>query len=138
MTLTRLRRLFKGWGALRRLYPDQDLVVDRTFSESSLDLGGSLFGRFSMCIDVEVGDYGIRLSVVVLSVGPLRSPIVLPWTAIESCTRARLWWFFEALRITVQGWPEPILLGRFLWKYGDAYSYIIKRWQQAGVQGESK
>ena len=91
-----------------------------------------------MCIDVDVGDYGIRLSVVVLSVGPLRWPIVLPWTTIESCTRARLWLFFDAFRITVRGWPEPILLGRFLWKYGDAYSYIIKRWQQARVQDQHK
>ena len=120
------------------MYPDRDIVVDRSFSESSLYFSGSLFGYFGRCIDVAVGSYGIRLSVAVFGVGPLRLPIVLPWNAIESCTPARFGWVGDALRITVRGWPCPIVLGRFLRRYGDVCSYAIDRWRQVGGQDQHR
>lgn len=131
-------RIFGGWGALCRLYPDRVFNVERTFSESSASFSGSLLGHYNRCIDVDVGDCGIRLSVVVFSVGSFRSPIVLPWTAIECCTSTRFGLIGDGLRISVRDWPWPIIVGWFLWKYGDVCADISKRWQQEVAQSPAR
>jgi hypothetical protein len=120
--------LFGGWKALHQLCPDRPVDVERTYSGSSLYFGHSVFGFYGRCVGVSVSAYGLRLSVRGLSSKYLLPPIAISWQDIEQCTRTRFGLVGDALKVRVRGWPRPIYVGRFLWKYGDVYEYVINRW----------
>lgn len=92
-----LRPLFGGWGAVARLYPDREIEIERTYSESSLYFGGSLLGSYRSCISVSVGPMGLRLRVPVISSSWMLPPIVIGWTDIERCDLARFGLYGDAL-----------------------------------------
>jgi len=105
------------------------MEVERTYSGSSLYFGHSLFGSYRRCIDVSVCSLGLRVSVPFLSSKHVLPPIVIAWPDIVRCESARLGFVGEAIKLWVRGWPHPLYLGRFLWKYGDACGDIQKRWE---------
>lgn len=123
-----LRLLRGGWNALARLYPDCEIGIDKTDSESSLYFGGSLLGCYRSCVSVSVGPVGLRLRVPVLSSKWTLPPIVIGWADIERCDAARFGLHGDALKLWVRGWRHPIYLGRFLWKYGEVCSELKERW----------
>jgi hypothetical protein len=126
-----LRFLFGGWNGLHRLYPDTPMEIERTYSGSSLRFGHSLLGYYGRCLDVSVGTRGLRMSVRYLSSRHFLSPIVIEWGDIERCDPTRFGLVGEAIKLRIRGWPSPVILGRFLGKYGDVCGLIKQRWQMA-------
>ena len=129
-----LSLLFGGWSALARLYPDREIAIDQTYSESSLYFGGSLLGSYRSCISVSVGPTGLRLRVPVVSSKWILPPIVVGWSDIERCDSARFGLHGDALKLWIRGWRYPVYLGRFLWKYGEVCSELKKRWNMVRSQ----
>ena len=126
-----LTHLFGGWNRLQRLYPDRPMEAERTYSGSSLYFGHSLFGSYRRCIDVSVGVLGLRVSIRFISSKHFLPPFIITWPDIMRCESARMGLVGEALKLWVRGWPHPVYLGRFLWKYGDVCADIRKRWDVA-------
>ena len=122
--------LFGGWSSLQRLYPDSPVEVERTYAGSSLYFGHSLFGCYRRCVDVSVSPHGLRLSVRWLSSSFLLPPITIGWRDIEECVQTRFGFVGDALKLRIRGWPRPVYVGRFLWKYGDVCQYVIDRWRK--------
>jgi hypothetical protein len=123
--------LFGGWKPLQRRYPDIPLEVERTFSGSSMYFGHSLFGFYRQCVDVSVSAQGLRLSIGGVSSRFFLPAMVIDWCDIQQCTRTRMGFVGEALKFRLRGWPSPIYVGRFLWKYGDVCENLIGRWRSA-------
>ena len=71
------------------------------------------------------------MSVPLLSSKHVLPPIVITWPDIMRCESARIGLVGEAIKLSIRGWPDPLYLGRFLWKYGDVCGDIQKRWDLA-------
>jgi hypothetical protein len=129
-------KLFGGWTRLQRLYPDRPMDVERTYSGSSLYFGHSLFGSYRRCIAVSVGSLGLRVRVQFVSSKHFLPAFVIAWSDITRCEPARMGLAGEAVKLWLAGWPHPLYLGRFLWKYGDVCGEIRRRWElaQAGAR----
>jgi hypothetical protein len=126
-----LRFVFGGWNELQRLYPDTPMEIERTYSGSSLRFGHSLFGYYGRCLDVSFGSRGLRMSVRYLSSRHFLPPIVIGWSDIERCDLTRFGLVGEAIKLSIRGWPSPLIVGRFLGKYGDVCALLKQRWQIA-------
>ena len=132
-----LTHLFGGWTRLQRLHPDRPMKVDRTFAESSLYFGRSLMGSYRRCVDVSVGPHGLRIAIRWLSSRYFLPPIVVAWPDILRCDPAKMGFVGEAVKLSIRGWPNPLYVGRFLWKYGDVCREIRDRWDANRYQTAS-
>jgi hypothetical protein len=126
--------LFGGWKSLQCLYPDRPFEAERICSWSSMYFGHSLLGSYRGCVEVAINAHGLRLRVPGLLWSSVLPPIVFDWQDIEECTQTRFGLVGNALKIRLKGWPRPIYVGRFLWKYGDVYKDVIERWRLSQIE----
>jgi hypothetical protein len=119
--------LVGGWFLLARKFPDRPFVASQVFSSTS-GYFGRVIGGYRNCISVGANTFGLRLSIFPLF-RILHPPMVLPWSQVADCARARFLGLREGVRLDIAGWPRPIYLYGFLGKYGDACETILRYWQ---------
>jgi len=115
--------LLGGWIFIARRYPDRPFAAERSYAWAS-GYFGRILGGYRMCISVVMNSFGLRLSIFPLF-RFLHPPMVIPWSEIRTCSRARLFGFQSALA----RWSRPIYLFAFLGKDGYVYEIIIQGWQ---------
>ncbi len=103
--------LLSGWLILWFRFPGGPAIQGRRFRFVSGSMG--MFGfpaRFSRVLFVSVGPKGIRLNLLFLF-RLFSPPIMIPWSAVESVTERKLW-FFRRTVIHIEGsWLEIRLQG---------------------------
>lgn len=103
-----LMSLLGGWHYLAKAYPAEEttfrIAGDRTgkrFRWTSLVMGPRYFPtNYGNCVNVVVSDLGIRIAVTPLF-RSLHPPILVPWSAIESCNLGRQMLLFTCATINV-------------------------------------
>jgi len=125
--------LFGGWRSLQRLYPDRPFEAERVCQWSSMYFGHSLFGSYRRCVEVAINAHGLRLSVPLLS-SFILPPMVFGWQDLEECDRTRFRLLTEGIKIRLKGWPRPIYIGNFPWKYDDLCKDVIERWRLSQIE----
>jgi hypothetical protein len=95
-----LLSLTGGWYSLGSKYGSRRTIAGHHFHFASMSMGRSLLPvNYNGCLFITVGEEGIALSILFFF-KPLHPPLLIPWSAIETCTR-RKFWFFERAVITI-------------------------------------
>jgi hypothetical protein len=89
-----------GWHSLSSKYGSNRTIAGQHFRFASMSMVRTpLPVNYNGCLFVTVGDEGIALSVL-FPFRPLHPPLLIPWSAIESCT-LRNFWFLQRAVVTI-------------------------------------
>jgi hypothetical protein len=109
-----------GWHRLSKLYPAEETSFrianqddGKIFRWASLVMGPRYFPtNYGNCVNVNLSAIGVRLWVMLL-VRPMHPPLLIPWTAIESCRLDKELLIFDCAAIQVRGVASPLrIFGR--------------------------
>lgn len=112
-----------GWRALADRYPGADPAAGRTFAMQSVSF--SLFGSYSGCVEVTVGDAGISM-IPILLFRFMHPRVTIPWADVRSCDRKSGWFklgWFSRTAVT-------LIDGRTLTFHGAAGKAILGQWRR--------
>jgi hypothetical protein len=117
-----------GWHRLGKLYRRDDVTFSiadgrpvEKYRWSSLKMGPRFFPtNYGNCITVSLSDEGLGLKVMPLF-RPLHPPLLVPWSAVESCALDKELGFFDRAAIQLVGVPHPIRIYGRAGRAVDAY-----------------
>ncbi|WP_207910753.1 hypothetical protein [Chthoniobacter flavus] len=115
-----------AWRRLARTYPASPVDRENMFYGVSGHIGGT-YGAVGCCIRVGLSCEGLRISM-----GPqfLLPAIMVPWSDITSCERARYYFSPVGIRIAIARWPEPIHFWSRLWRHEGLPQQIQTLWHE--------
>jgi hypothetical protein len=120
---------FGGWHTLgiRFRREDTKFSIDggtpvESYRWTSLKMGSNWFPiNYGNCVTVTVGDKGLGLRVM-LPFRPMHPPLLIPWSAVESCRLGKEFLIFDCASVQVNGLANPLRI------YGRAGQAIEEYW----------
>jgi len=120
--------LVSGWHELSHLFESDGSIDGERFRFRSAVLGSKLFPvSYGNCLTVTIGPSGVAL-VPLLPFRFMHPRLVIPWTSIERCEKAR-YWFRECTVVHVAGFSRRLLF------FGTVGQKILTAWN--GTQERS-